>query len=76
MKSEGLEMGGNRRSPSPATRKVWEAALTVKQEFRKPGQEQMVQSAGESQDKDTLRTQGWETHLGGHLGREGWKDTS
>lgn len=55
-------MGWNRRNPSPAIRKVWEAALTIKQEFRKSGQEQ---SAGESQDKDTLRTQGWEIDQAG-----------
>lgn len=73
MKNEGLEMGWNRRNPSPATRKVWGAALTVKQEFRKSAQEQ---SAGESQDKDTLRTQGWEIHQAGHLGNEGWREKS
>lgn len=73
---EGLEMDWKRKNPSSVTRKVWEAELTVKQEFRKSGQEQTVQSAGESQDKGTLRTQEWGIHLGGHLGSEGWKDTS
>lgn len=53
--------------PISSNQKVWEAALTVKQEFRKSGQEQTVQSAGESQDKDMLRTQGWGIHLGGRL---------
>lgn len=64
-------MGWKRGNPSSATRKVWEAELTVKLESRKSGQ-----SAGENQGKDTVRTQGWGTHLGEHLESEGWKDTS